>query len=367
MQLLQRIVISFLCLLFSALNVVAQSGFVLERESWSGAVRSIRIENAEALIRDGKLVELHRRPHQLITYNEKKQETERVNFKEDGSIESHSVNRYDSEGRHIGSGDANEEGKKDPYHSVLAYDSKGNLTETHIYKGDVLEEQSVYTYDDKGRKLEEVRIADNGAHRTRIAYKYNSAGQQIEMAAYFNEALDSGFLKAYDNAGNLVKEISISNLFPPVSATAEYVYDSQGRQIEVRTNDKILWSKVQTSYDTKGRITERETFMGYKSPNIWRSHAPEPGKEVFRYNERGQVNEELFYTSDGALIRKATSTYNASGKLIERLNSTRDNPDAGKMTYEYDSHGNKIKQTIFTTDWQGQPYVYITYYLINYQ
>jgi YD repeat-containing protein len=332
-----------------------------QRDQLVGSVRSIQIESAEANMVDGKLVESKRWPHQRVSYNERGQEVERVNFKKDGSIEDRAVIRYDSEGRIIGYGDA----KTDRNHATFEYDSKGNRTEVRGYDGDVLQTRETYTYDDKGQKIAQSRFADSGAYHERLTYAYNPAGQLTEMAAYYSEVLNQRHLKTYDGRGKLLKEVSLNYQFPEQNSTVEYVYDKSGRVTEGRVDTEILWSKVQTRYDAKGRVAQHETFMEYKKTNVRQSHAPEPGKEVFRYSDRDQVLEEAFYAPDGRLTRKTVSTYNEVGNLVEQL-YVRKGSDDLKVSYEYDLQGNWVKKMQPNTDHTGRKYIYIQHRAITY-
>jgi YD repeat-containing protein len=335
-----------------------------QRDHLVGSVRSVQIEFAEANMVDGKLVESKHWPHQRVIYNERGQEVQRVNFKEDGSIEDRAVAviRYDSEGRIIGYGDA----KKDRHHSILEYDSKGNRTEARMYEGEVLQTREVYTYDNKGRKIEQSRFADSGAYHERIIYTYNPAGQLTEMTTYYSGVLNQKHMKTYDGAGNLVKEVSVNYLVPGQNSTVEYVYDKSARVIERRADTEILWSKVQTSYDAKGRVAQRETFMEYKKPNVWQSHAPKPGRVVFRYNEHGQVLEEAVYEPSYILVRKTVFTYTEDGKPTGQVQVGRDTSGDWKVLYEYDSQGNWVKKMHPNTDHTGRKYIYIQHRTITY-
>jgi YD repeat-containing protein len=350
-----------ICVALSAPFTRAQTISDWQRDHLLGSVRSVHLEFAEANMVGGKLVEITRRPHQRVSYNERGQEIERVSFKEDGSIGDTSIIRYDSEGRIIGYGD----GKKDRYHSILDYDSKGNRIAARSYDSDLLQTRETYTYDDKQRKIEQSRFADSGAYHERITYTYNPAGQLTEMAVYYSQALTQKHLKTYDGGGKLVKEVSISYQSPGQNSTVLYLHDKSGRVIETRVDTEILWSKTQTIYDAKGQVAQRETFMEYKKRNVSQSHAPEPGKIVFRYNDRNQVLEEAFYAPDGALTRKTVSTYNEVGNLIEQFYFNKGSDDV-KISYEYDSQGNWVKRMQSDTDHTGRKYMFIQHRTITY-
>jgi antitoxin component YwqK of YwqJK toxin-antitoxin module len=349
----------FLALLAS--GTTAQSMSDWQRDNLTGSVRSIQLEFAEANMVNGKLVEIKRWPHQRVTYNERGHEVERVNFNKNGTEQDRAVIRYDSEGHIIGYGDA----KNDRYHSTIEYDSRGNPIEALMYEGDVIQTREVYTYDDNGRKIEQSRFSDGGAYHQRLTYAYNASGQLTEMAAYHSGTLREKHLKTYNGAGNLVKEASFNYGLSGQNSTVEYLYDKSGREIERYVDTAILWSKVQTLYDAKGRVAQRTTFMEYKNPNVMQSHAPKPGRVVFRYNDRGQVLEEAVYEPNASLASKTVFTYDRVGKLIEEAHLGSNVPD-WKVSYQYDSYGNWVKRTTPNTDHTGRKYIYVEHRAITY-
>jgi len=333
-----------------------------QRDNLVGAVRSIQTEFAEANLVNGKLVEVKRWPHQRVAYDVKGHEVERVNFNPDGTEQDRSVIRYDSKGRIIGYGDA----KKDRYHSTIEYDSNGNRIEALMYEGDGIQTREVYTYDDKGRKIEQSRLADAGAYHERLTYAYDTAGRLTETSAYYSGLLTQKHRNDYNATGKLVKEATVNYQWPRQDSSVEYSYDKLGREIERYVDTEILWEKVQTLYDAKGRVAQRTTFMEYKQKNVIQSHAPEPGRVVFSYNDRGQVLEEAFYEPDSTLSRKSVFTYDEDGKLIGEAHVRKDLPGVWKVSYEYDSHRNWVKRTRPNTDHTGRKYIYVEHRIITY-
>jgi YD repeat-containing protein len=197
----------------------AQSPSDWQRDNLVGRVRSVQIEFAEANLVNGKLVEVKHWPHQRVIYDRRGHEVERVNFNQDGTQQDRSLIRYDPEGRIIGFGDA----KKDRYHSTIEYDSKGNRIEARMYEGDAIQTREVYTYDDKGRKIEQSRLADGGAYHERLTYAYNVAGQVTEMATYYSGRLRGKHLKTYNGAGKLMKEEIINYEVPGQNSPGDRV------------------------------------------------------------------------------------------------------------------------------------------------
>jgi len=361
-----RLLTLLLAVICNALLVSTTSGQAnsdRERDGVVGPVQSVLLELVELSTGSGKEVEIKRRPHQLIRYNERGSEVERVNFNEDGSISDKSVRLYDSAGKQIGWKEYQGLDANPGRSSTWDYDANGNLAEVRVQYQGLLELRTVYTYDNHGRKVEESRFEDGGAFRDRNVYAYNAAGQLVETTYHHNEILNGKVLRKYNETGSLVKETQFNVLHP--ESTAEYVYDSSGREIEKRVDTEILWSKVQTSYDRNGRVAMRETSMGYKRANVFVTHAPEPGQVVFRYDDRGKVTEEVSYSPDRVIISKTVSTYNRAGSLIEQVYSRRDN-NGGKVSFEYDTTGNWVKATKSSTNRTNMQTVHVEYRTIGY-
>lgn len=355
--------LAFICNALLVSTASGQAKSDRERDGLVGPVQSVLLELVELSTGSGKEVEIRRRPHQLVAYNERGSEIERVNFNKDGSISDKSVLLYDSAGKQIGSRAYRNTDSQPISTSTWRYDANGNLAEVRVHDQGVLELLMVYTYDNHRRKVEESRFGDDGAFRDRDVYAYNAAGQLVETAYYHNEVLTGKVHRKYNETGSLMKETQFNIVHP--ESTVEYVYDSSGREIEQRVDTEILWSKVQTSYDRNGRVAMRETSMGYKHANVYVTHAPEPGQVVFRYDDRGKVVEEISYSPDRAIISKTVSIYNQAGALIEQVYSRRDN-NGGKVSFEYDATGNWIKATKSSTDNTKRQTVHVEYRTIGY-
>ena len=81
-----------------------------------------------------------------------------------------------------------------------------------------------------------------------------------------------------------------------------------------------------------------------KSKTEWQ-YSYDTGKEIkykseyVKYNQNGDILEEITYEPDGKIIKRETNKYNSNGDLVE---NTRYNPDGSikrKATYKYDKDG----------------------------
>src|SRR5215475_14670397 len=127
--------IAFVTTLLTAVSATAQQQEVDAcRDQLIGPVHTTQVEFAQVAVKDGKEVEVWRRPHQKVVYDQRGNEIERINFKPGGSIENRTVHVIDAKGRVSGvkeyESDAGGSGERVTYWSKLLYDKKARLVET---------------------------------------------------------------------------------------------------------------------------------------------------------------------------------------------------------------------------------------------
>lgn len=192
-------------------------------------------------------------------------------------------------------------GRKRHLSALRAYDVKGNLTlyEDFYAYGKLSYGKDTYTYDAEGKLIEKAHEINDSVFRT--TYTYNQAGQ-------------------------LIKETEVIRI-------KEYIYNSEGRLIEVRK-----------SYD----------------------NGINDGKEVLLYDEDSKLIERIFYDKNGLPEAKETKTYDAEGRLLKEVNryvtntynergqlltesngKDTNDPNYRKVVYEYDDRGYIVKEETY--------------------
>ncbi|MBQ5647693.1 MAG: hypothetical protein IIV16_01055, partial [Alistipes sp.] len=73
-------------------------------------------------------------------------------------------------------------------------------------------------------------------------------------------------------------------------------------------------------------------------------------KEVYKFNQQGDVIEEVDYNSDGSLRWKHLYKYDSKGNMIEEASYRGDGSLERKDLYKYDSKGNKIEWAYYNCD-----------------
>lgn len=171
---------------------------------------------------------------------------------------------------------------------VHQYDSYGNTTQMKGYDGCgvlLYEYFYQYKYDSAGNILELASILD-GQIQSRTTYKYNGRGQQIESVIYNGDgSFSSKTTSKYDNSGYPIETILYdANGVVLSKSMYENRYDALGNRIETRNLD--------------GNVVLLSTVC-------------------YEYNAQGNIVELVVYNSDGAILLTYTYKYNSRGYVIE--------------------------------------------------
>src|SRR5215510_5201725 len=129
--------VTFVIAFLAVVSASSQPKSDVSRDQLLGPVHTAQVELAEITTIDGKEVEVGRRPHQKVVYDQRGNETERINFSASGSIVSRSVHIIDTNGRVSGWKEYETvAGGKDERMiswSEWLYDKMGNRVEARVY------------------------------------------------------------------------------------------------------------------------------------------------------------------------------------------------------------------------------------------
>jgi hypothetical protein len=206
-------------------------------------------------------------------------------------------------------------------------------------------------------------ITHNGGGKELKTNTYDANGY-LSKTVYNTNGFIEVIEQSHDSTGHLLT-YKQSGPNPDSWQKAQYVYDASGREIESSGEDAITQWKVTTSYDAKGRVSQRASTFAYKNPGITLSEAPEPGMVTFRYNDNNQVIEEAAFSPFGSLIRKTINEYENDGKK-RIVRSFSKGVETSKVFIEYDKWGNWIKRWTEDTDAFHKPYLSVSYRVITY-
>jgi hypothetical protein len=221
----------------------------------------------------------------------------------------HSEERFDKDGFAVTRDYTyyDEDGKKDDgFSQSFSYD-KNNRLSAMKEEDDGEFFQYKITNNSEG-KAEVIDIeSKKGKLMSRLKYKYNSAGKEIEVAEYNSD-------------GALVQKTTTS--YNPGNRQEETIVNKDGKIIEV--NKKVL--------DERGNILEsiNITYKGNKKDEYTRQ---------YKYNQVNKVTEER--NSISGLDKKEVFLYDEKGNLVKHVD------EYGSIevhTYTFDKNGNWIKK-----------------------
>ncbi len=319
-----------------------------EQSQLHGPVKSVDVYLVDFQIKDGRTEESKRKPSRSTTFNPEGNVTERIDYDYLGNVVAKYFYTYDHEGRSTG---------YEEYPASL--DKALTVVRRHVY-----------VLDESGRRIEYKVYDSEGKQGSRFTYKYDARGNNIEEAFYYHTGqLGGRIVRTYDERGNQSSQISY-NADGAVTWKTVSIFDAAGNLTErlQYQGDKLKY-KVLSRYDDKGRIAEVETQEFNAIPNVHVSHAPQPGKVIYTYDDEKMTKTAATYKQDGSLKERVLYTYDSKGTELERTTLKADGAQSdlvvnfydniyepgsklrgslsGKSSVEivYDSHGNWTKKT----------------------
>lgn len=138
-----------------------------------------------------------------------------------------------------------------------------------------LEHHYSYTYDAQGNCITAVYNTQFGQYIRREEYSYNASGQRVQCDIFWNDVKDAVVTYEYDDAGNLVRELSTyeeaqtfydSDKPQYITFTStEYTYDGQGRVTKkALADDNGIYNTFTYTYDEAGRKTDLSDVTDYQ-------------------------------------------------------------------------------------------------------
>lgn len=206
---------------------------------------------------------------------------------------------------------------------MYEYDQKGNITKL-IGIDDLKRQQYIResTYDEHSREIERTEFKANVSETYTIKYKYDSNGNLINMDMYRSDN-SLAWAESYLYKGNLLMEKNSYNEKGDKASTMQYKHNDAGLIIEEINQDapEGYRSMNKYKYDEKGRLTEHIT------PN---------SRQLFSYNENGDVVEDILFNGFGGRQHKFEFTYLPNGLLNQRLKYSPTDKLDYIITYHYE-------------------------------
>jgi hypothetical protein len=227
---------------------------------------------------------------------------------------------------------------KDDLRVWHVYDNLGNMVEKETwFAQENTYEKTVFIYNDKGEKVEEVHMFDNEPYE-HLIFKYDDKANVVEESKYDEEGnLLEKQLNEYDNKGNVilqqlfegeelsqevtleyneaslcVKEINTKAAEGRKEITT-YIYNDQGKKTRSETRDQKgnILGYVEVEYDEKGnayRYTS-ETVGFYPTKMV---------NQVVFDDEGRAIESEYYDVLNGYMLSKETLSYDEEGNIRQQ-------------------------------------------------
>lgn len=222
--------------------------------------------------------------------------------------------------------------------SLTEINYKAVVMTGEIQTGDIID-KTIYSFNDKGNKIEEnIYRADGSLDASgsgKYNYKYDDKGNMIE---------ENYYRSYYDKSSN--GWISSPNYEKNI-----YKYDNKGNMIEENLYDEpkgSLFAKYICKYDDKGNNIEDDYYMYINGDSLKSIF------HIFKYDDKENIIEHNEYQADGSLYYKFIYNYdNIGNKIEEKCYIYTISPSLDYnyyYKYVYDKTGNWIKKTTFEND-----------------
>lgn len=211
----------------------------------------------------------------------------------------------------ISFGQAEKEGKKQSY-TTFFYNADGKLIEKLNYKDDgSLDEKTVFLYNLKGELIKELEFSryDDFKDSVVTSYIYNDSGKVIEYKRVYDTKIGSIRKYNYDSKGLLV-EAMLLELNGEVKRRNTFKYDAKGNEIEESQFEGGSNGKWISKYSDDNKKIESEWYKEDGSLN---------SKYVFTYDGNGLLIESVGKAYPGERpYTKQVYRYDNSDRLVER-------------------------------------------------
>lgn len=320
------------CLFFTPGTVYSQKKSDLEKLQIHGKVKKIETFTSSF---DGEKGWTNRLPWITEIYNPDGNTIERIVY-QNGQLYNKVVSFYDARGRNTGNDSFSSFLDKTftvPSKTQFVLDDAGNISELRVFSRE------------DGAKVDIL-------HR----FKYDARANQIER----DYGASGKSVITFDENNNEIGSINYNGKGAVYGKTSTE-YDDRNRKTKLTIyghgmfyEDARLRYEISYQYDARGRIVEQETKEFNVEPNVSHSHAPEPGKVIYRYDDPKRAKETARYTSDGYLKNKSFTIFDERGNEIGFECVDADLKTCKRMLeYEYDAQGNWTRKTTLGREYIG--------------
>ncbi len=226
------------------------------------------------------------------------------------------------------------------------YDANGNQIKQIRYDDDgSVEKYLERAYDESGNLLKEIYWFEGCTlWHYEYAYTYDESGNQVkQIKRFYDDGSASCTESVYDESGNLLRYFGRNDDGSVSGWHDEYVYDESGNLLEEiqYDNDGAAYVHNEYVYDESGNLL-KETYYGDDGSVAFYNE--------YAYDESGNLLKKIYYDSDGSVDSYFEYIYDESGNQLKETCYNDDESIAFHIEYAYDESGNLLKETHYGSD-----------------
>ena len=209
------------------------------------------------------------------------------------------------------------------------YDKEGKLSEKYVRNGDSQHPptddfayKTIYSYDDKGRLVEQVYYDMEGNPQKKYLHQYDEQKRETKQTYYEYYKSKDGEIKEY------------------LWNTTTTTYDEESNSVETIYNRGVSMMKITTKYDENRNMIEEICECGYDREN-----------EIYKYeyNDKKEIIIEYKENFNGDVLTKTTNIKYTNGNItdvvFQEYDENGSETDIFNIKQVYDKYGNMIHQT----------------------
>ena len=223
------------------------------------------------------------------------------------------------------------------------YDKEGKLSEKYVRNGesqlpptDDFAYKTIYSYDDKGRLVEENSCDKENIHPKKVSYQYDERGNKTECSIY-----------EYSNECGEILDEMIKFVHHKICAK----YDENNDMIEESHNISFRERDTSNDYDLGGTKRTIKYDDQHNKVEIIEYSKHHTTKEIckYEYNDKKEIISEYKEHFNGNALTKTTNIKYTNGNItdvvFQEYDEFGEETDIFNIKQVYDEYGNMIHQT----------------------
>ena len=223
------------------------------------------------------------------------------------------------------------------------YNKEGKLSEKYVRNGesqlpptDYFAYKTIYSYDDKGRLVEENSCDKENIHPKKVSYQYDERGNKTECSIY-----------EYSNECGEILDEMIEFVHHKICAK----YDENNDMIEESHNISFRERDTSNDYDLGGTKRTIKYDDQHNKVEIIEYSKHHTTKEIckYEYNDKKEIISEYKENFNGDMLTKTTNIKYTNGNITDVIFQEYDEngskTDIFNIKQVYDEYGNMIQQT----------------------